>query len=97
MLFAIHALDAPGSLDKRIALRPDHREYLAGIRDRTAFSGPLIADDGETMVGSLMVMDFPDRGAVETWLDGEPYNRGGLFASVAIYAYNGAPGPFQPE
>ncbi len=97
MLFAIHALDAPGSLDKRLALRPDHREYLAGIRDQTAFSGPLIADDGETMVGSLMVMDFPDRAAVEAWLVNEPYNRGGLFASVAIYAYNGAPGAFQSE
>ena len=97
MLFAIHALDAPASLDKRLALRPKHREYLAGIRDRTAFSGPLLADDGETMVGSLMVMDFPDRGGVKAWLADEPYNRGGLFASVAIYAYNGAPGPFKTE
>lgn len=97
MLFAIHALDAPASLDKRMALRPGHREYLGAIRDRTAFSGPLIADDGETMVGSLMVMDFPDREAAKAWLANEPYNKGGLFASIAVYAYNGAPGPFQPE
>lgn len=96
MLFAIHALDAPASQDKRMALRPGHREYLAGIRDRTAFTGPLMADDGETMVGSLMVMDFPDRGAADTWLAGEPFNKGGLFASVAVYAYKGTPGPFQP-
>ncbi len=97
MLFAIHALDAPASLDKRMALRPEHREYLCAIRDRTAFTGPLMADDGKTMVGSLMVMDFLDREAAEAWLASEPFNKGGLFASVAVYAYGGAPGPFQPE
>ena len=53
--------------------------------------------DGETMVGSLMVMDFPDRGAAKAWLANEPFNKGGLFASVAVYAYNGAPGPFKSE
>ena len=97
MLFAIHALDTPVSLDKRMALRPEHREYLGAIRERTAFSGPLMDDDGKTMVGSLMVMDFPDRRAVEAWLASEPFNKGGLFASVAVYAYGGTPGPFQPE
>lgn len=97
MLFAIHALDAPESLSTRMALRPEHRNYLAGIRDHTAFSGPLMADDGETMVGSLMIMDFPDRNEMKAWLADEPFYKGGLFASVAVYAYKGAPGPFQPE
>ena len=45
------------------------------------------------MVGSLMVMDFPDREAAKAWLANEPFNKDGLFASVAVYAYNGAPGP----
>ena len=97
MLFAIYALDAPETLNKRMTLRPAHRTYLADIRTRTAFTGPLVADDGETMIGSLMIMDFPDRSAAEARFADEPFNKGGLFSCVCINAYNGAPGPFQPE
>lgn len=97
MLFAIHALDVPESLDKRMALRPAHRRYLGEIEDKTAYSGPLVADDGITMVGSLMIISFPNRQKAVAWLAKEPFNKGGLFASVTLYAYKGALGSFQSD
>ena len=48
--------------------RPAHKEYLGRVADHIAFAGPLFADDGETMQGSLLVIDFPDRAAAEAWL-----------------------------
>lgn len=55
MLFVIHALDKPGVLDARLARYDAHKALLAdpspyGIR--IVMSGPLIADDGTTMIGS---------------------------------------------
>ena len=36
------------------------------------------------MIGSLLVMDFSDRAAVDSFLAGDPYSRAGLFASVRV-------------
>ncbi len=88
MLFAIHLLDKPAATDLRAQVRPDHRAYLAEAAERIAFAGPLLADDGATMAGSLLVMDFASREAVLAWLDAEPFTRAGLYASRSVYRFN---------
>ena len=40
------------------------------------------------MVGSLLVMDFPDREAARAWLAAEPFTRAGLYASTSLLAFN---------
>jgi hypothetical protein len=52
-----------------------------------AFAGPLVADDGQTMLGSLLAIDFPSRDAAHAWLADEPFTRAGLYASVTIHAF----------
>jgi hypothetical protein len=44
----------------------------------------LQSDDGNSMTGSLLIMDFPDRAAVEAFAAGDPYAAAGLFESVVI-------------
>ncbi|MFN4278115.1 MAG: YciI family protein [Ferrovibrio sp.] len=87
MLFCFYNLDKPGAADLRLKWRPVHKDYLAKVADRIAFAGPLLADDGTTMQGSLLVIDFPDRAAAEEWLRHEPFTQNGVYASVSIRAY----------
>ena len=87
MLYALTLLDKPGATDLRLRVRPEHKAYLAAAADRIAFAGPLTADDGKDMLGSLLVIDFASREAANTWLAGEPFTRAGLYASVSVHAF----------
>ena len=67
--------------------RPAHKDYLATVAERIAFAGPLTRDDGTTMLGSLLAIDFDSRAAARAWLAAEPFTRAGLYASVEIHAF----------
>jgi uncharacterized protein YciI len=86
MLYAFHLLDRTGAGALRAQLRPEHKAYLAQVADCIAFAGPLI-DDDETMVGSLVVIDFADRAAAEAWLRDEPFTRAGVYATSSVRAF----------
>jgi len=88
MLFVFHLLDKPAAADLRTSVRPEHKAYLAAAAERIAFAGPLLSDDGSAMVGSLLVLDFPDREAARAWLAAEPFTRAGLYASTSLLAFN---------
>ena len=87
MLYAIHLLDKPDSYELRLRVRPEHKAYLQTVADRIAFGGPLLAEDGQTMVGSLLVIEFPSREAAHAWLAQEPFMQAGLFASTSVQAF----------
>lgn len=79
--------DRAGTGELRQRVRPGHKAYLAAVAERIAFAGPLLADDGVTMTGSLLAIDFPDRAAVDAWLADEPFTRAGLYGRVEIHAF----------
>lgn len=83
MLFAIHCLDKPGHAHVRQSNRPAHVDYMMRFKDKLTLLGPLLTDDG-AMVGSLIVIDLPDRAAVDGLLAGDPYGKAGLFESVIV-------------
>ena len=84
MLFVIHAIDRPNSLDLRMATRPAHLEFLSDFD--TPVGGPLLDDDGQ-MCGSCIVLDVPDRAAAEAFVENDPYARAGLFESVQVHEF----------
>lgn len=84
MLFAVICEDKPDHAARRAELRPAHLDYLAGVRDVIVTAGPMLADDGETSVGSLLIVDVADRGAAEKFAADDPYATGGLFANVTV-------------
>jgi uncharacterized protein YciI len=55
--------------------------------ERIAFAGPLTHDDGVTMIGSLLAIDFDSRDAAQSWLAAEPFALAGLYASTEIHAF----------
>jgi uncharacterized protein len=90
MLFAIHALDRAGALPRRLAAYDAHKAFLA---DTTAFavrivmSGPLVADDGATMIGSLFLVEAEDRAAVEAFNAADPFAAAGIWERVTITGF----------
>jgi uncharacterized protein YciI len=87
MIYVFSLLDKPDSGDLRQRVRPEHKAYLAAAAERMAFAGPLVADDGQTMLGSLLAIDFDSRDAAHAWLADEPFTRAGLYASTSVHAF----------
>lgn len=87
MIFTFILLDKPGASELRQRVRPEHKAYLAAVADRMAFAGPFVADDGQTMLGSLLAIDFESREAAHAWLADEPFTRAGLYASTTVHAF----------
>ena len=82
--FAITAFDAPDAKDRREAVFVPHHEFQATVMDRFVARGPMLEDDGVEMIGSFMIVEFPDLGACEEFWAAEPLNYGGVFEDVTI-------------
>jgi uncharacterized protein len=91
MLFVVHALDKKDMLPVRAKHYRDHRIHL----DRSeayavdvVTAGTLVADDGETPVGSIFVIDAKNRAAVDAFTRSDPYHLNGVWEGVEIHGYN---------
>ena len=84
MAVVIECTDKAGSLEIRKANREAHLEYLKDFMDKIIAVGPLLDDAGESMTGSLLVMNFADKAEAEAFCEGDPYAKAGLFQSVSI-------------
>lgn len=83
MHFILICEDKPGALDLRLANRDAHLAYARATGVVRA-AGPTLAEDGQTMNGSLLVIEVADRAAAEAFAAGDPYAKAGLFQTVTI-------------
>lgn len=83
-LYIVYCRDKPGAVDVRMANRPAHLDWAKGFADRITMAGPMFAEDGETFVGSLFVIDFDSEAEVRAWAAEDPYAKAGLFERVEI-------------
>jgi uncharacterized protein YciI len=86
MLFVLICTDKPGSLDLRLATRPQHLAYLETYQAKLVQAGPMLDQDGRPH-GSLLIIDVADRAEAEGFAEADPYHKSGLFESVMIRAY----------
>ncbi len=84
MHFALRCLDKPDGLALRQQTRPDHLAYLERHAQHVLVGGPLLDGDGATPIGSLLIVDFEDRAAVDRFVADDPYTKAGLFADVDV-------------
>jgi len=89
MHFITHCLDRPGALDTRLAHYDEHRAYLATATVRLVVAGPLVADDGETMIGSLFLTEADSKADVEKFTHGDPFFQHGVWDrdTIEIHAF----------
>lgn len=90
MYFVIYAKDKPNHTEVRATNRPDHVAWLKANTFHVA--GPLLAEDGETMIGSMLILEADSKVAAAELIKNDPYAKAGLFVSVELHAYNWAIG-----
>jgi uncharacterized protein YciI len=84
MLFAIICHDGPRAPGLRPQWYAQHKAYVAQAAERIAFAGPFLTEAGGAPKGSMLVMEFAGRQAVDAWLKEEPFNSHGVYASVQV-------------
>lgn len=82
MLYALICVDKPDSGAIRAETRQKHLDYLETFRDKIAIAGPLLAADGATPKGSLLILEMKDADEIQDFVRGDPYGQAGLFGSV---------------
>lgn len=87
MQFIIKALDGENVLEKRMEVRPRHLESMEKMKDKVICAGGLLDDEGK-MKGSVLIVDFPDRAAVDAYLKDEPYVTEHVWETVEVDRFN---------
>ena len=84
MLFVLMGMDRPGDgAEVRRRNRAAHLQFVVENESKFRYGGALL-DDDQKMVGSLMMVELPDRRALDEFLKTEPYSRAGLFDPYVV-------------
>ena len=70
-----------------MAVRPRHLEGMKALGRQIIAAGGLLDEDGK-MKGSALVMEFPDRDALDKYLENEPYVIEGVWQKIDIEIMN---------
>ena len=73
MLYAIYCLDRSDALQTRLDHYEAHRTYLGTTPVSIVLAGPVAAADGETPIGSLMVVDVSNQEQAAKFNQGDPF------------------------
>ncbi|MBN1996394.1 hypothetical protein JW935_02495 [candidate division KSB1 bacterium] len=88
MFFIIIAYDGTDdkALDRRMAVRQAHLDNAKKMHaNGTLKYAAGILDDSKKMIGSMMIVDFESRQAMQKhWLDNEPYVTGNVWQKINI-------------
>lgn len=88
MHYIIHCLDKPDALETRLRNYDKHKSYLAGAPVKIVISGPLVGDDGETMIGSCFLVEADTKEEVLAFHNADPFKAADVWADVKIHAFN---------
>ena len=93
--FVLSCTDKEGTLEKRLAIRPQHVERLQKLDDegRLIVAGAMPKDPTNPQAGfygSTIIVDFDSREALDTWLKDEPFLLEGIYANIEVKPFNKA-------
>ena len=91
MFYVIIGEDRPGTLDQRMAARPDHVARLQALQaqGKLLLAGPCPAIDSPDpgpagFSGSIIIAEFASLDAARTWADADPYVAAGVYEKVTV-------------
>lgn len=95
MWYAVISEDYEGSLENRLAARPDHVARLKSLtkEGRLLIAGPHPAVDSTDpgpagFTGSLVVVEFDSLNDAESWANEDPYVAAGVYRKVTVKPFN---------
>ncbi|MEP9379404.1 YciI family protein [Aquabacter sp. CN5-332] len=84
MLFVVLKKDKPDHEKVRADVRPAHLEFLNANKDKIAFGGPIMSEDGARMVGSILTVEAASPVEAKAFLENDPFAKAGLFESTEV-------------
>jgi uncharacterized protein len=84
MHYTVYCLDHDNMVERRLEHYEDHKAYLATSPVRMVMSGPLLAGDEKTMIGSFFLYEADDIGDVMHFNSNDPFNKAGIWRTVEI-------------
>ena len=89
MQFIIHCLDHKELSVKRLEHYDAHKAYLAASAGvKTVISGPLLAEDETTMIGSLFIVEAPSIEDVIEFNRNDPFKKAGIWRQIDINRFS---------
>jgi uncharacterized protein YciI len=83
MLFALVAMDRPNSVERRMAIRPEHLKHLDALGEQLILAGPFL-NDKEEGVGSIVIIEADTLEEAREMFNRDPFVRENLFDQVTI-------------
>lgn len=88
MKFIVYTCDKADGLSIRKGNRDAHLAFLGAEADVKVLSaGPWLDDAGETMKGSLLIVEAETLSIVKEWLKNDPYAKAGLPENVTVHPF----------
>lgn len=94
-LFVVSCTDKEGTVEKRLATRPQHVARLQKLDDegRLIVAGAMPKDLSNPQAGfygSTIIVDFDNREALDAWLADEPFLKEGIYSHIDVKPFNKA-------
>jgi uncharacterized protein YciI len=94
-LFVVSCTDQEGTVEKRLAIRPQHLARLQKLNDegRLIVAGAMPKEPGNPQAGfygSTIIVEFDSREALDEWLQEEPFLKEGVYAHIDVKPFNKA-------
>ena len=84
MLYMVYGVDGPDGPRIRGEMRDAHFQYLEDNTNIMVLGGATLADNDDARLGSLLIINVPDRAAADAFADNEPFRKAGLFKEVTV-------------
>lgn len=88
MHYTVYCLDHDGMVERRLANYDAHKAYLGTSPAKMVISGPLLAADEQTMIGSFFLFEADDIEVIQRFNANDPFNAAGIWKSVDIRPFN---------
>ena len=88
MYFAVFVTDKPGVVERRSGLQGDFIAFLREHPDHpdviVHHAGPTLADDGESVIGMVNLIEAPSLEAAKAFVADGPYAKADLFDEIHV-------------
>lgn len=92
MLISIYCIDAEGSAEPRQSSLNEHLAHIEGNMDKFKVAGPIMNEQGNQAIGSLLIVDLESLAAAQSFIESDPYYSAGVWAEVRVETFLGVAG-----